>query len=801
MNKIMVVDDIELNVLILKALLEGNGYGVETAKDGAEALKIARSTKLDLIISDILMPIMDGFTLCRQWKKDDQLKNIPFIIYTATYKDSKDEKLALSLGAERFIIKPAEPNKFIEIVKDILKQYEAGKLAPPGKLVNDEEVFLKKYNEVLIHKLEDKMLSLEQANQILNQKAHDLGERVKELNCLYNITKLADIPEITVEEMIQGTVDLIPHSYQYPDVTSVRIKLYDDVISSSNFKESEWKQTSDILVKNQPVGIVEVVYLEEKPESDEGPFLKEERSLINGISKQLGKIIERVQAEDALIESEEQYRVVVEDSPGIISRYLPDGTITFVNQEYCRFFGKEYDQVIGTNIQSTIPKEDRESVMSGFASLSLESPIRSIEIKNIKHNNEIRWIRWTDHALFNDKGQVKSYQSIGEDITESKRSEQALRLEQEKAQKYLDIAEVMILALNSKGEISLINQKGNKILGYKKDELLGKNWFETCIPALNRKKRRQYFRKVMAGEVELVEYNENTILTKTGEERIIAWQDTVLWDEKGHNVETLSSGEDITERKLANEEIIKLNAELEQRVVKRTAQLEVANRELESFSYSVSHDLRAPLRTMSVFSNLLVDEYGKKLPKEAQHYLGLISESSHKMDNLINDLLLLSRTEKQDLNVQKVSCTEMVKQVVAELQTEREGREVEVVVGRLRTCQADPTLLKQVWVNLLSNAFKFTKGKENALVEIGSKTIKGEKVYFVKDNGVGFDMRYADKLFNVFQRLHSAKEYEGTGVGLAIVQRIITRHGGKVWAEAEVNKGAVFFFTVGEIEK
>ena len=267
----------------------------------------------------------------------------------------------------------------------------------------------------------------------------------------------------------------------------------------------------------------------------------------------------RVQAEQALSQSEEQYHSVVEDSPGVIGRFTPDGTITFANHEYCRFFGKKYDELIGMNIQSVIPEEGRESVMSYIASLTEESPIQTFENKVIRYDGEIRWMRWADRALFDDAGQIISIQSFGQDITAIVEAEQALRLEQEKAQKYLDIAAVIMIALNKKGEITLINQKGNNVLGYQEDELIGVNWFDTCLPEKIRKEVRGVFKKNMSGGDELVENYENPVLTKSGKERIIAWNNTVVWDEKGHNIGTLSSGEDITERKRAEKLLDALN--------------------------------------------------------------------------------------------------------------------------------------------------------------------------------------------------------------------------------------------------
>jgi signal transduction histidine kinase len=242
--------------------------------------------------------------------------------------------------------------------------------------------------------------------------------------------------------------------------------------------------------------------------------------------------------------------------------------------------------------------------------------------------------------------------------------------------------------------------------------------------------------------------------------------------------------------------LLHMNEELEQRVQERTAELRAANRELEAFTYSVSHDLRAPLRAITGFARILLEDHAPQLPDEAQHSLHIVDNSARQMGRLIDDLLTFSRLGRLELTKRPVAPTDLVRQVLEDLQAERAGRQVEIELGDLPPCWAEPSLLKQVFVNLLSNALKYSRRRPVAHIEVGCRQNGGERVYFVKDNGVGFDMQYANKLFGVFQRLHRADEYEGTGVGLAIVQRIVHRHGGSIWAEAAVDQGATFYFTL-----
>ena len=243
------------------------------------------------------------------------------------------------------------------------------------------------------------------------------------------------------------------------------------------------------------------------------------------------------------------------------------------------------------------------------------------------------------------------------------------------------------------------------------------------------------------------------------------------------------------------------NEELQRRVRERTTELEAANKELEAFSYSISHDLRAPLRSVGAFSSILLQEHSSKMPAEARRLLDIVTTSARRMEQLIEDLLRFSRLSRQPLSKQSVNISALVQATLEELRQQESDRHIEVTVGDLPNCVGDQSLLKQVFVNLLSNAFKFTRQRGKAIVEVGCQQQEGETVYFVRDNGAGFDARYAEKLFGVFQRLHSAEQFEGTGVGLSIVQRIVQRHGGRIWAEGKVDEGATFYFTLPDSGK
>jgi PAS domain S-box-containing protein len=267
-------------------------------------------------------------------------------------------------------------------------------------------------------------------------------------------------------------------------------------------------------------------------------------------------------------------------------------------------------------------------------------------------------------------------------------------------------------------------------------------------------------------------------------------------EEHGQRVGAVVTFRDVTERKQALQEILRLNEQLEQRVVERTAQLAAANKELEAFSYSVSHDLRAPLRGIDGFSLMLLEEYAERLDAQGKQYLERLRAASRHMALLIDDLLNLSRVARSEMRLARVDLTAIARSLAEDLRRRHPERDAEIIIADGLTAQGDPGLLRIALGNLLDNAWKFTEKRSGARIEFGCFRNDDKTVYFVRDNGAGFDMAYADKLFRPFQRLHRPVEFEGTGIGLATVQRILQRHGGRAWGEGVVDRGAVFYFTL-----
>jgi PAS domain S-box-containing protein len=363
------------------------------------------------------------------------------------------------------------------------------------------------------------------------------------------------------------------------------------------------------------------------------------------------------------------------------------------------------------------------------------------------------------------------------------------------------------LVIDREGKVIAWNQAMEEMTGIRAAEMVGRGDYEYARPLYCEKRPILIDLVLRPNKMEerlysLFERNGDTI---TAEVFIPTFKGGThlrgkarpLYDAHGKVVGAIESIRDITTRKAAEAEARKLAAELEERVKERTAQLETANRELEAFAYSVSHDLRAPLRAMSGFSHLLLEYYGETLDDQGRHYLQRMDQVSQRMGKLIDDLLSLSRLTRVEMRREPVNLSAMVREIAAELQEREPGRDVEFVVSERLIARGDAELLRVVLENLFGNAWKFTAKHPQARIEFGRLNQRGKLVYFVRDDGVGFDMAYVEKIFKAFQRLYPSNEFEGSGIGLATVERIITRHGGEVWAEGEVGRGASFYFTLG----
>ena len=497
------------------------------------------------------------------------------------------------------------------------------------------------------------------------------------------------------------------------------------------------------------------------------------------------------QAAEALRECQDLFVKAFRLSPdGMAIVRMADRTLITANEAICRIWGSTKEEVAGQPVAKYTNWLSEEQRL-GFQQTRTETG----ECMNYEMNLQMQDGRM---VLFDSSSRMITYNdescilSVMRDITEERRTKLALGASELRYRRLFESAQDGILILDAvTGMVMDVNPFMLNLLAFSKEEFLGKAVWELG-----------FFKDVAANEAkfaelrakEYVRYEHLPLETKEGR-KIGAEFVSNVYLVDGEKVIQCNI-RDVTARRRAEEAVRQLNAELEERVSQRTEELEAANKELEAFSYSVSHDLRAPLRAVDGFSQAVLEDYGAQLPDEGRRCLQTIRAGAQQMGALIDDLLTFSRMSREPVNRQSVNTRNLVQSALETLGNPGQESRVSLQTGDLPPCNGDPVLLKQVWINLLSNALKYTRKRDRAIIEIGTVPQDDQTVYFVRDNGTGFDMRYAGKLFGVFQRLHRAEEYEGTGVGLALVQRIIQRHGGRIWAEAAVDQGATFYFTV-----
>jgi PAS domain S-box-containing protein len=704
--KILIVDDREEGRYMLEVLLREHGYEVESAADGVEALEKALQNGFDMIISDILMPRMDGFQLCREVKTNEKLKKIPFIFYTAAYIDPKDEEFALKLGAEKFIIKPTEPYVFIDILKKLIRSYESGTLAAPKPPIEKEAVYLREYNERLIKKLEDKMLQLERVNKVLKEsekKHRELIENANDAIVIIEPTgyfgfvnpKFCKMTGYSKEEATNLNYSKSIH----PDDLDMVTKRFGKAMSKEVMPRSyEFR----MLTKSREVLYVEV---------NTTPLKREEK--VVGIQAIVRDITERRQAEQALHKLTNELTALYEASQVFLGQIEVETTLKNICRLAVEHFGLKIAWV------GLIFKGD--FIVHPVSAYGLEED----------HLRSIR-ITWDDSPT--GRGPIGTAIRTARAIATN-------RIETDPA--------------NAPWREAALTH------GYRSSAALPLCYGDEVLGVLN----------VYSAEPECFTEDRLQVLQSLANLAALGLQKARLYDQAQRNA-----------------------AELEKKVIWRTQQFQEANAELEAFAYSVSHDLRAPLRAMQGFAQALLEDYAERLDPGGQEYAQRIVSAAQRMDTLIRDLLEYSRLSRAEMEPQSVDLEQVVNDIITQVDVQIWEMGAQVRVEKpLPKMMGHKATLNQVVANLLTNAVKFVAPGVQARVRIWAEEREDKVRLWVEDNGIGIPSEHQGRIFRVFERLHGLETYPGTGIGLAIVRKGMERMGGQVGVESTPGKGSRFW--------
>lgn len=489
-------------------------------------------------------------------------------------------------------------------------------------------------------------------------------------------------------------------------------------------------------------------------------------------------------------QSRDFYLKVFEDFPSPIWRAGTDGKCDYFNNTWLAFTGRTREQELGEGWAEGVHPEDLDSCLKTYREAFASRDPFVMEYRLRRHDGEYRWITDSGRPFRDLNDRFAGFIGSCHDVTEHRQAEQALSQSERRFRELTENTSDWIWEVDRTMRYVYVSPKITDLLGYAPADVLGKTPFDLMPP--DEAARLQPAFDVLVGNPRPFSAFENVNVRNDGSLVVLETSGIPLYDAEGVFSGFRGIDRDVTARKAAEEKINALNTAL----ARQAAELEMANRELEAFSHTVSHDLRTPLTNISLSCQVMMDLCGARLGEQCRNLMHGISDATERMDRLITSLLNFSRISRSELNVETVDLSETARVIAAELRLNQPDRRATFIIADGVKAAGDANLLHVVMANLLGNAWKYTRNRETAVIEFGVTEVEEGRTYFVRDNGAGFDMGQSAKLFDAFQRLHGAKEYEGHGIGLTTVKRIVQRHGGRVWAEGEVEKGATFYFTL-----
>ena len=892
MTKILIVDDNEQNLYMLQVLLEGHGYEAVLAKDGAEALEEARRDPPDVIIADILMPGMDGFTLCRQWKKDEQLKHIPFVFYTATYTDPKDERFALSLGAERFIIKPTEPGVFVGMLREVIAEHEAGRLIVlPGAPVTEEPTVFREYSERLVKKLEKKVLDLEREATERKRAEEELKAKSKFLESLIEQSPL---PTFVIDS--KGICVMVNEAFMKAyNVPQKELVLGMNALTEPvNVRQGVVKYLKEAL-SGKTVETPEIEFI--SPYENKRTVTRSRLSPILDATGKLTNVVviheditERVRVQEALRASEEKYRVLVENANEAVI-VAQDGMLKFVSPKSTEILGYSKEELTSRPFAELIHPDDREAIVERSLEV-LKGEVRPgvYSVRIIDKEGNIKWVE-SNTVSVSWEGRPATLTLLS-DITERKRVEEALQISARQWHTTFDAISDAVSLMDLEGGILRCNEALTRLLGKPLSEITGRTcwelvhgtsepiegcpvvrmqetlcretlvlpigdrWFDVVVDPLldedgsligavhiirditDRKRAeealresearyravvedqtelicrflpdgtltfvneayRRYFGKrreelvgyscmslIPEGDQEIVRQQmatlslenpvatyEHRVMLPSEEIRWQQWSDRAIFDDQGRIIEYQSVGRDITERKRLEE--------MKDNLIR-----------------DVSHELKTPLAKMQMGTEMLMEMLAA--PSLDRQRVARVSEivagNVQRLQRTVNGILDLSSLGSGQIpyHKTKVQPEKLIGQVILDMQPLAEAKGLELAAelpDGLPQVEGDRAKLLRVLTNLVDNAVKFSDwGKIVVSVEEKAREVE----IAVSDSGYGILRENLDRVFEKFCQENPT--IPGAGVGLAICKTIVAAHGGRIWAEsAGRGQGATVRFTL-----